>query len=175
MNILKKIIVTIAIVLCLAPAVAISQTCKPSSIPATTNFHDNGDGTTTDLKTGLMWKKCPEGLTGSACETGTIAGFTWQQALQRVQTINSSGGFAGYTDWRLPNIKELRSIVEEQCYDPSVNLETFPNTGSETFWSSSTEGASVSVWLIDFRGGSDSYANMEGSGLFYVRLVRGGQ
>lgn len=150
-----------------------AQTCKPASIPATTNFYDNGDGTTTDLKTGLMWKKCPEGLMGSACETGTVVKLTWQQALQRAQTINSNGGFAGYTDWRLPNIKELKSIVEEQCYDPSANLETFPVTPSFCFWSSthdSTDGALV----VDFKGGDGGGMAWKAS-LFYVRLVRGGE
>ncbi|MBN2414718.1 DUF1566 domain-containing protein [bacterium] len=64
------------------------------------DFHDNGDGTVSDVATGLMWQK-------SDSETG----MNWQEALAWVEEKNS-GHYRGYSDWRLPNVKELQSIVD---------------------------------------------------------------
>lgn len=61
------------------------------------NFVDNGDGTVSDLATGLMWQKTDD---GKSCN--------WEQALARAETLE----LADYTDWRLPNAKELQSIVD---------------------------------------------------------------
>jgi hypothetical protein len=133
--------------LALFPLVGNAQTCQTASIPATTptsQLTDNGNGTVTDTKTGLMWKQCSEGLTGADCATGSAEIYTWQAALAQAQTVNTSGGFAGHTDWRLPNVKELRSITEKQCYYPAINLTRFPNIGiyrfgywSGMYWSAS--------------------------------------
>ncbi|OQX11938.1 MAG: hypothetical protein BWK73_16215 [Thiothrix lacustris] len=164
--------------LALLPLVSNAQTCKPESIPATTpdsQLRDNGDGTVTDTKTGLMWKQCAEGRSDVGCATGTPQTSTWQAALAQVQTVNASGGFAGYTDWRLPNIKELRSIVERQCYYPAINLTRFPNTSITAFWSSSPDVYSDSdlARLVSFYDGNDNWAGRSND--FQIRLVRSGQ
>jgi hypothetical protein len=154
-----------------------AQTCNPN-MPASTpdsQLTDNDDGTITDTATGLMWKKCMEGLTGDFCETGAAATFTWQTALQRPGVVNNTGGgFAGKTDWRLPNIKELVSIVEEKCYDPAINLTRFPNTPSSVVWSGSPNANnSDGAWHVAFYYGNSGYRNR--NSYFQVRLVRGGQ
>ena len=153
-----------------------AQTCKPASIPPSTpdtQLLDHGDGTISDTKTGLMWKKCAEGLSGENCDTGSVLTFNWQQALEQPGIVNSSG-FAGYTDWRLPNIKELTSIVEEQCYDPAININRFPGTPSSNFWSASADSYySGDAWYVKFSFGSSHGFNRNGSRL--VRLVRGEQ
>jgi hypothetical protein len=64
------------------------------------DFRDNGDGTVTDRATGLMWTKADSGT-----------GLNWQQALAWVQEKNTAN-FLGHRDWRLPNAKELQSIVD---------------------------------------------------------------
>jgi len=97
-------------------AAAAAQTCKYDSIPATapaSRFTDNGDGTVTDKTTGLQWQRCSQGQTwsGGTC-AGTATGHTWQAALQLADVAT----YAGRSDWRLPNIKELASIVEQACY-----------------------------------------------------------
>jgi len=153
-----------------------AQTCN-AQMPASTpdsQLTDNGDGTVTDTATGLMWKKCVEGVTGEQCDSGGAATFTWQGALQRPGDVNTGGGFAGYQDWRLPNIKELTSIVEEQCHNPAINLNRFPNTPSSVVWSGSPyANYSGYAWYVDFSNG-DSYFNYRNN-YYQVRLVRSGQ
>ncbi|MCC6486345.1 MAG: DUF1566 domain-containing protein [Candidatus Hydrogenedentes bacterium] len=61
------------------------------------HFVDNGDGTVSDQATGLMWTKADSG-----------AGMDWEHALAYAENLE----FAGYSDWRLPNAKELQSIVD---------------------------------------------------------------
>ncbi len=156
-----------------------SQTCKTSSVTATTptsDFTVNGDGTVTHLNTGLMWKVCVEGQTwaNNAC-TGTGTHFgSWNAALQIPDTVNATDN---YTDWRLPNVKELFSIVEIQCYDPAINETIFPSTHASEHWTSSPDsqvGASEAYsWLVNFFEGefqSTKRAYKWGR----VRLVRGG-
>ena len=160
-----------------AAIVHAEQICKPESIPASTpdsQLVDNSNGTVTDSATGLMWKKCLEGFSGDNCESGTPDYLTWQKALQQPSAVNNSGGFAGYTDWRLPNINELVSLVEEQCSDPAINLNRFPNTPSSLVWSGSPlADYSGYAWFVFFFNGF-SYAN-DRNNYYAVRLVRGGQ
>lgn len=152
------------------------QTCKPESISASTpdsQLMDNGDGTITDSNTGLMWKKCLEGLFGKKCENGSANLFTWQQALHRIREINSTGGFATHTDWRFPNVKELSSLVEEQCYNPSINMNRFPNMSSSVVWSGSPYAYdSLQAWYVHFDYGQSYISDRYSS--YAVRLVRGG-
>ena len=154
-----------------------AQTCQPESIPASTpnsQLQDNGDGTITDRKTGLIWKQCLEGQSGSDCASSGVEIFSWQQALQRAQTVNSSGGFAGFSDWRLPTIKELSSLVEHQCVDPAINLTRFPNASNHWVWSSSAvAGKADYAWSVYFYLGDSNWGNKNGSG--QLRLVRSGQ
>jgi hypothetical protein len=153
----------------------LAQTCRtetevPSTTPAS-RFQDNGDATVTDQSTGLMWARCPEGLSGTGCATGAAAAFTWEGALLRAR----DSGLAGYTDWRLPDIKELSSLVEERCYDPAINLAVFPNTPSSGFWSASPGGASSGgAWYVRFYDGY-AYGYGRGGYAYRVRLVRSGQ
>jgi hypothetical protein len=56
-----------------------------------------------------MWKQCAEGLSGATCQTGSAQTFTWANALAHAEAST----FANYTDWRLPNVKELSSLVED--------------------------------------------------------------
>lgn len=68
------------------------------------NFVDNGDGTITDKATGLMWAQVDDGVK-----------LDWENALEYAEKSE----LAGYTDWRLPNVKELQSIVD-YSYSPTA-------------------------------------------------------
>lgn len=106
-----------------------SSSCR-ESIPATTPsdnfiFSDISD-VVIDKRTGLMWKRCIQGFSGSDCLSGSESNGTYSTVLNSIDTLNENGGFAGYDDWRLPNLKELRSIVEERCHALALNEEVFP-------------------------------------------------
>jgi Protein of unknown function (DUF1566) len=80
------------------------------------------------------------------------------------------------SDWLLPDVKELQSIIERQCSDPAINLAVFPNTPVSHFWSASPfNGYSdyAYVWVVYFGNGGAGYGNRDLSQ--FVRLVRSGQ
>ena len=138
-------------------------------------YTDNGDGTISDAQTGLMWSKCSYGQTydandansdGIICE-GSPAVGNWQQAFAWAADSTDHG----YSDWRLPNIKELGSIVDFGSAKPAINQSIFPNTISGPYWSSTPSRANVhQAIFIGFQAGdygpSDRISNL------YIRLVR---
>ncbi|QEP43797.1 DUF1566 domain-containing protein [Ectothiorhodospiraceae bacterium BW-2] len=163
--------------LMLLPLSLQAVTCNNSALPPSTpdsQFTVHGDGTVTDTVTGLMWKQCVEGLSGGDCSTGSAQTFTWQGALQRPASLNVGGGFAGYTDWRLPNLNELLSLVETCRNSPAINNVVFPNTPSSYVWSASAN-ANVSdfAWRVYFNNGNSNNNFRPYS--YGVRLVRSGQ
>ncbi len=125
------------------------------------------DDVVIDQQTGLMWQKCPVGATGFQCDQGQADKLNWQNALAAA----SAASLAGFNDWRLPNIKELGSIVNLQCYAPSIAGAFFPNTPADYFWTSSFFSENNDkVWLVSFYYGE---GGVNSSFLpFYVRLVR---
>ena len=155
------------------------NTAVPLSTP-TTDFADNGDGTVTHVPTGLLWKRCSEGQewSGSTC-TGAESSFDWQGAL----THADEHSFAGHTDGRLPNVKELKSIVERRCWSPAINTVIFPAATSGWFWSASPYANDTFIpgilgaWQVEFHNGSHFITSRRepslGVGGFgSVRLVR---
>jgi hypothetical protein len=123
------------------------------------SYTDNGDGTVTDVGTGLMWQK------GYSSEE-----MNWEEALAYCEGLN----LGGYTDWRLPNKKELRSLVDYSRYNPAINTTYFPNTAASWYWSSTTNANGTdSAWIMDFNDGYDHYG-LKGDS-YYARAVRGGQ
>ena len=145
-------------------------------------YVDNGDGTMTDPNTGLMWEKLSD--------DGTIHDkdntYTWAQSVdQRLQTLNSGGGFAGHTDWRAPNVRELASLLNYQnvnpATSPSFNDSCTPGctvltcscTASEYYWTSSTYApVSGFAWTLYFNDGA--VGNAEKTFARRARAVRGG-
>ena len=127
-------------------------------------FVDNGDGTITDKATGLMWAKDGN---GAGCNNGST--LAWAAAITFAEGLT----FAGYSDWRLPNVKELMSIVDYSAVAPAIN-STFTNTQSGYYWSSTTYAdGTVNAWSVHFY---DGYVSSGGKVLpYYVRPVRGGQ
>ena len=125
------------------------QTCKTETeIPSTTpdtRFTVDTDGTVVDKTTGLMWAQCSVGQSGTACNDTPATYPTWQSALESAD----SSTLATHTDWRVPNIKELFSIVEARCLNPAINSNIFPNTiTSGYYWSSTPDMLSGNVWVI---------------------------
>ncbi|MGX9728526.1 MAG: Lcl C-terminal domain-containing protein [Candidatus Electronema sp. VV] len=86
--------------------------------PAFASFHDNGNGTVTDSRTGLVWQQIPLDADGN----GAADALTWQEALAAATKLS----FAGQSDWRLPNRNELQSIVDYRYADPAIDSNVFP-------------------------------------------------
>jgi hypothetical protein len=104
-------------------------------------FHDDGDGTVTDRATGLVWARADSG-----------EGMDWPHALAWVQKKNADKHL-GHDDWRLPNVKELQSIVdyarspdttESPAIDPVFGCTAITNEGGKPdyacYWSGTTHG-----------------------------------
>ncbi|MGH8226032.1 MAG: DUF1566 domain-containing protein [Gammaproteobacteria bacterium] len=158
--------------------VAYAQSCNSQTVDdaPTSRYQANADGTATDLQTGLMWMRCAMGQTwdaGSSTCTGQATTFSWQDALQAAQTLDQGAGFAGYTDWRLANLRELMSIERYHCSNPAINLDIFPATPAQAFWSSSPLEINFNVaWTLDFGSANASDDLMQST--YAIRLVRAG-
>jgi hypothetical protein len=100
------------------------------------NFADNGDGTITDLATGLMWMQIDSG-----------SGMSWEDTLAYAEDL----AHAGYDDWRLPNVKELQSILDyarspdstsSAAIDPLFNVTPITNEEGQLdypyYWAATT-------------------------------------
>ena len=123
------------------------------------SFVDNGDDTNTDQKTRLIWQKEDDGN-----KRTSAAALSYCEGLT----------LGGKSDWRLPNIKELESIVDDGQASPSINSTYFTNTKSSNYISSSRyilTGNTHNSWVVSF--GSGGFAMTDSSN--YVRCVRGGQ
>ncbi|MEQ1594099.1 MAG: DUF1566 domain-containing protein [Casimicrobium sp.] len=166
----------VTIVASMVSSAALAVTCVSNITPSNPDsaYTVHGDGTATDTRTGLMWKVCSEGQTWSAGScTGAAATKSWAGALSDAEAHL----FAGQSDWRVPNVKELRSLVEECAKNPSINSTVFPQTPSWFFWSGSPYADSSShARDVDFdRGDAFISPRSDRSNGQSVRLVRGGQ
>jgi len=136
------------------------------------SFRDNGDGTVTDLNTDLMWVS--SGYADTNVEPpvlyqseGPWRRYFWNQALLYCERLN----LGGYSDWRLPNYKELISIVDLSRMEPCVNQEYFLGTRADFYWTSTSFSYLTSqAWYIYFNLGYVNHINK--NNYFYVRPVR---
>jgi len=146
-------------------------------------YTDNGDGTITDANTGLMWEKQSNG-DFSVHDMGNV--YTWDQAFSVHVAALNGASFAGHTDWRVPNVKELMGIVNYENASPAVSLPfntncTYPCTvltcsctAGVYYWSSSSvANGPTAAWNVNFDIGL-VFATDKSSGNLYVRAVRGG-
>lgn len=109
-------------------------------------FTDNGDGTVADNLTGLMWLK----------DMGCFDKKTWYQALDTIADFNTNQEtficeeYTGkYTDWHLPNRKELYSLIDRSQYNPPLpSGHPFANIQMYHYWSSTTEGGAASRAML---------------------------
>lgn len=112
----------------------------------------------TDKRTGLMWQ-----------DDAVSSTMTWSAAI----TYCEDKELGGYTDWRLPNQRELLSIADKSRYNPAIST-VFVNTASDSYWSSTT-GVNLTdrAWFVYFYDGY-THASFKDSN-YYVRCVRSGQ
>jgi hypothetical protein len=131
--------------------------------PAAGNLTDNGNGTVSDSKTKLMWQKGGPPLYDLS--------YTWDGALSYCEGLTD----AGYSDWRLPNIKELESLVDDSRNSPPIDTTLFPNARKWKYWSSTTlENYESYAWTVDFTSIGDATYPKKTGYQYYTRCVRGG-
>jgi quinol monooxygenase YgiN len=140
---------------------------RPGATWPNPRFTDNGDGTVTDNMTGLVWLKNanPFGLR------------TWEQALKDCNSLSS--GSYGLSDgskpgvWRLPNIREIESLVDYGSFAPSLpdRGEPFKNVRPSSYWTStSVARAPAQAMFIILGVGPTIFENKEHP--FFVWPVR---
>jgi hypothetical protein len=134
-------------------------------------YADQDDGTVVDVKTSLQWMRFSLGQTWNGkTNIAEAKRYTWQEALNAADDFNQAGGFAGYQDWRVPSIDELKTLVEKGK-KPAINHAMFPATPLSLFWSStSTVNVNQSAWALYFYGGSAYWYGK--TSYYYLRLVR---
>jgi hypothetical protein len=121
-------------------------------------LRDNVNGVVLDTQTKLMWQDDAIGTTA-----------VWETAIQRCEDLT----LATQSDWRLPSINELRSIVERSKNNPAI-VDGFTNTSSNNYWSStSAKGGEYAAWFVLFNYGYVFNNNKNDN--YYVRCVRDGK
>ena len=151
-------------------------------------FVDNGNGTITDNQTGLMWEKKTDGnvndlytwsSTGTAADGTLFTSFLATMNCEVSADASCPGSLAGHYDWRIPNIAELRTIVDlsaagcgtgSPCIGP-----IFGPTAAAKYWSSTSRAGAFGpevAWVVFFLNGGLG-ANFKVD-VFSVRAVRGG-
>jgi hypothetical protein len=132
-------------------------------------FVDNGNGTVTDRLTGLIWMQ----------QASSLGQKNWEDALSAANGLASGsygladGSQAG--DWRLPNLRELQSLVDYGSYGPALPADNhFTAVQSDEYWSSTTYASDTNAaWLVHFYGGVAHNNGKTYAG--YVWCVRGGK
>lgn len=143
-----------------------------SDAPVQVRYSISADGNeVADSKTGLIWRRCPEGMTvsSSGC-SGVAAAYTWDQSLALANDVALTSG----KSWRLPDVKELSSIVDASLGNPAIDTHAFPGTPATPFWSATpVENNPLKAWYVMFYGGfMNTYVC---GGKLQVRLVRSSQ
>jgi hypothetical protein len=153
---------------------------KPSP---SSRFTNNNNGTVTDNLTGLIWLRdagCFATVGGITKGTSAVTSgltwanaLTWSNALKNGDCTLSDSSVAG--DWRLPNRKELESLVDAQNSNPALpSGHQFGNVQAGYYWSSSSyANATNSAWVVDM--GAGAVRSVDKFIGYYVWPVRAGQ
>lgn len=142
---------------------AAAQSCHTdivASAPAQ-QYHDHGDGSVTDTRSGLRWARCSLGQHWQAgrCQ-GEPRRLAWTIAALAVDD-----------GWRLPELAELSSLTEVACREPAINAAIFPQTPAAPYWTATRFiNADGSFWQVHFLDGESLPDKVDTQA--YVRLVR---
>jgi hypothetical protein len=123
-------------------------------------FLNNGDQTVTDACTGLVWQKSVAGTAR-----------TWCGALDYCE--GTLDGFAGFSDWRLPNAHELESLVHHGRYDPAIDPVFGRRGGAPTYWTSTSQQGVLAWHDLSEVGLFQTSPGEKAVALRLIRAVRG--
>lgn len=117
------------------------STVVKTSVPTIFKLTDDGK-TVTDTTTNLVWIRNPS-------DAGVDSAYQWKEAVEVCLTLK----YAGYSDWRLPTLEELKTIINIDRSEPAINTEFF-FCKSGKYWTATTfESDSHSAWYISFKDG----------------------
>jgi len=130
-------------------------------------FTDYGDGTITDMATGLLWQK-----------GGSEVALNFMDAEAYVETLNKQK-LAGRSEWRLPTIEELASLMEVEKINSDLYISTLFNTIQKKCWSADNQGVKTwsgtkkneNIWVINFIEGVIFFDFLKGGNNYYVKAV----
>lgn len=112
-------------------------------------------------------------------DTVVIGSLDWHKAsspdrlnFKQAEAYCKALTTAGHTDWRLPTIQELLSLVDYTRHDPAIDTDKFPDTKSNFYWSSSPGASSPAdyAWIVNFYYGHAVCGHRDGTA--FVRAVR---
>lgn len=141
----------------LGVAVCALMNVAPSGAAAPPGRYEIVGSTVLDTKTKLTWlREVPAGA------------FDWTQTKNYCSSLDVGG-----KGWRLPNMKELLTLIDETASSPAIDVDAFPNTPSNSFWTSSPEVSSAGhvIWTVDFVYGTTGIAPIDNKGP-HIRCVR---
>lgn len=141
--------------------------CNPALkvVIAADRYQINADNTVRDKLTDLIWMRCPAGYNWNAAElvcTGEGSLFSWVAALEYAAAAGAG--------WRLPNTKELESLVQRDCFDPAVETSVFSSLQLGYHWTSTAALEGSGAWALNMRNGGLTVTDK--TNLYSVRLVR---
>jgi hypothetical protein len=120
---------------------------------------DNTTMIVTDNVTHLEWR-----------DDDAVISKSWTQAIVYCEGLDLNG-----TDWRLPNINELTSLIDYTFTNDNWKYPAFKNTADAAYWSSTTKAeVFASAWYLDFSA-TDNNRDKEKTASYNVRCVRAGQ
>ena len=133
------------------------------------------NGIATDTETRLMWCRF---VLGQSWQNNAVQGeakvYTWQDALDTARIFNQNGGYAGYSDWRMPDINELKTLIDRQSATTGghfIDSQVFLKNPHWVWSSSAYAGYGGGAWFVNF---SEGIAINESQNFHRaVRLVRG--
>lgn len=151
------------------------QSCIGKTATATLDeftFDTGVDGKTYHTTSGLEWARCAVGQTWnnstSVCE-GDAVQLTWQDAL----LLSESYNLGEHTNWRVPNLKEMVSLVQRACVNPAIDLGVFPAAAVGGYWTSTPNTSAdktTEAWSVNFLNGR--LESREKQQDYYIRMVR---
>lgn len=141
-------------------AIAVLCAVAPANAAAPVTQYTTSADTVEDNRTGLVWQR-----------VAPTATYRWKEALEYCEAL----ALAGFSDWRLPSVKELMTIVDVKAYEPAIDRVAFTNMPpveySWFFWSSSAWPRTTTyAWDVSFSDGQ-AYASTTSSKQ-HVRCVR---